>query len=278
MSIKQDQSGRRSVQVEVEVPGTPEQVWQAIATGPGISSWFVSTKVDGRVGGTFACDFGSGMVSSSNITEWQPPRRLVAEDQNWLQGGPSVATEWTVEARANGTCLVRVVHSLFASTDKWDNQLESTEQGWPSFFRVLRYYLTHHAGQRSATMTAMAMGSGTTDSMWTTLLGALGATAPRVGQKVSLQAPGATKLAATIERVELTGHGKGLEMRISEPVPGIVLTGVFECMGMLMANFQAYLYGDRAEKVANDRERWQAWLTQAFPNQQAVPPTACQQE
>ncbi len=43
MSVKQEAGGRRSVQVDVEVPGTPEEVWQAIATGPGISSWFVPT-------------------------------------------------------------------------------------------------------------------------------------------------------------------------------------------------------------------------------------------
>ena len=40
MSVKKEASGRHSVQVEVEVPGTPEEVWQAIATGPGISAWF----------------------------------------------------------------------------------------------------------------------------------------------------------------------------------------------------------------------------------------------
>ena len=44
MPVKKDSSGRRYVQAEVEVPGTPEQVWQAIATGPGISSWFVPTE------------------------------------------------------------------------------------------------------------------------------------------------------------------------------------------------------------------------------------------
>jgi hypothetical protein len=38
MSVKIEASGRRSVQVDVEVPGTPEEVWKAIATGPGISS------------------------------------------------------------------------------------------------------------------------------------------------------------------------------------------------------------------------------------------------
>ena len=44
MSVKKE-SGRRWVQVEVEVHGTPEEVWQALATGPGISSWFVATEV-----------------------------------------------------------------------------------------------------------------------------------------------------------------------------------------------------------------------------------------
>ena len=39
MSVKKEPSGRRSIQVEVEVPDTPEEVWQA--TGPGISAWFV---------------------------------------------------------------------------------------------------------------------------------------------------------------------------------------------------------------------------------------------
>jgi hypothetical protein len=32
MSVKKEPCGRRSVLVEVEVSGTPEEVWQAIAT------------------------------------------------------------------------------------------------------------------------------------------------------------------------------------------------------------------------------------------------------
>ena len=50
MSVKKETSGRRSVQVEVEMPGTPEEVWQAIATGPGISSWFVPAAFEARDG------------------------------------------------------------------------------------------------------------------------------------------------------------------------------------------------------------------------------------
>ena len=61
MSVKKEASGRRSIQVEVEVPGTPEQVWQAIATGPGVSSWFVPTDVEEKAGGTIVSRFGPGM-------------------------------------------------------------------------------------------------------------------------------------------------------------------------------------------------------------------------
>ncbi len=37
MSVNEEPSGRRSMTVEFEVDGTPEEVWQAIATGPGVS-------------------------------------------------------------------------------------------------------------------------------------------------------------------------------------------------------------------------------------------------
>src|SRR4029450_975720 len=162
MSVKKEASGRRSVQVEVEVPGTPEEVWQAIATGPGISSWFVPTEFEERDGKPVAVklNFGPGMESRSVVTAWDPPRRFAAQGEGW-GGSPPIADEWTVEARAGGTCIVRVVHSLFASTDDWDNQLEGTESGWAGYFRILRIYLTHFRGQRSAMMQWIAPAPGT---------------------------------------------------------------------------------------------------------------------
>jgi uncharacterized protein YndB with AHSA1/START domain len=46
MSVKKEASGRRSMQIEFEVPGTPEEVWRAIATGPGISSWLMPAEFE----------------------------------------------------------------------------------------------------------------------------------------------------------------------------------------------------------------------------------------
>src|SRR5262249_7559247 len=85
MSVKKEASGRRSVQVEVEVPGTPEEVWQAIATGPGISSWFVPTEIVEQDGKPVAVksNFGPGMESTATVISWDAPRKFTAESPGW---------------------------------------------------------------------------------------------------------------------------------------------------------------------------------------------------
>src|SRR5437868_1618542 len=117
MSVKKEPSGRRSVQVEVEVPGTPEEVWQAIATGPGISSWFVPAEFEEEGGKPVAVelDFGPAMESRSVVTAWNPPRMFVREGAGWVPGSPPIATEFSVEARAGGVCVVRVVEGVSQS-------------------------------------------------------------------------------------------------------------------------------------------------------------------
>src|SRR5262245_4433276 len=80
MSVKKEASGRRSVQLEIEVPGTPEEVWQAIATGPGISSWMVPAEFEEQGGKPVAVkmNFGPGMEIRSPVTAWEPPRKWTA--------------------------------------------------------------------------------------------------------------------------------------------------------------------------------------------------------
>ena len=147
MSVKVDKSGRRYIEVEVEVPGTPEEVWQAIATGGGVSSWFVPSEIDQREGGIVTSQFGPGMEGRAVITDWEPPRKFAAESHGLGEKAPAMATEWHVEARSGGVCVVRVVHSLFTESDEWDNQLESIESGWPIFFKILRMYFSNFRGQ-----------------------------------------------------------------------------------------------------------------------------------
>lgn len=264
MSVKKEASGRRSVEVAVEVPGTPQEVWQAIASGPGISSWFVPTVFedgDGRPAAV-TMNFGPGMVARSAVTAWDPPRRFAAQGEGW-GGSPPMATEWSVEARAGGVCIVRVVHSLFASTDDWDNQLEATESGWPAFFRTLRIYLTHFRGQRSALMQFVAPVAAPDAEAWDRLTAALGVKGLVVGQRWTTPA-GVPAQGGVVEY--MTQGPYDALLRLDTPGPGVMALGAFNCGGPSMVALNVYHYGDRAaETAARETPLWQAWMRDHFP-------------
>jgi uncharacterized protein YndB with AHSA1/START domain len=266
MSVKKEPNGRRSIQVEVEVPGTPEEVWQAIATGSGISSWFVPAEFEEQDGKPVAVkmEFGPGMDSRAAITAWEPRQhKWAGQSDGWVPGMPSIANEWSVEARGGGTCVVRIVTSLFASSDDWDNQLEATEHGWPGFFRTLRIYLTHFRGQRSVQMKWMAPVAGTEAEAWEKVTVALGVKGVSVGQRWTAPA-GVPALSGVVEYVSENPYD--LLLRVDKPGPGVAALGAFDCGGPIMVALGFYLYGDQAAAtVAREKPLWDAWFQEHFP-------------
>jgi len=207
-------------------------------------------------------NFGPGMESRAAVTAWDPPRMFAGQGEGW-GGSPPIATEWSVEAREGGVCVVRVVNSLFASSDDWDNQLEGTENGWPGFFRTLRIYLTHFRGQRSAIGQFMAPAAGTEAEAWETLMAALGLRGLRVGQRWTAPASVPT-LGGVAEYVNQSPND--VLLRLDKPVPGVAAIGSFNFGGQTMVALSLYLYGDQAAgAVARETPRWQAWLQECFP-------------
>jgi len=266
MPVKKDASGRRYVEAEVEVPGTPEEVWQAIATGPGISSWFVPTTVEERVGGSAVSDFGPGMESLATITTWDPPHRFVADSRDDMgPDDPTVATEWIVETRSGGTCVVRVVHSWFTSSDAWDEQFEWHTYGWLSFFRVLRLYLTHFRGQPSTSSQLTGPAPEPKTEVWNALTGVLGLGPTIIGQRVSTS-PDAPPLAGTVEWAGQPEFPEDVLVRLDEPAPGLVHIVLHPMGGQVYITIRFYLYGDEALAAATRVEpEWQAWMNAHFP-------------
>jgi len=265
MPVMKDASGRHSVEVETEVPGTPEEVWRAIATGPGISAWFVPTRLEEREGGAIVLDFGPGMESEAVIKVWDPPRRFVAENKEGMgPGSPTVADEWTVEAKSGGTCRVRVVHSWFASTDDWDNQFEAVEQGWPAFFRILKIYLAHFRGQASDLIPLMAMSPESKSAVWSRLLGSLGFGRLAEGQRVET-AHGAPRLAGVVDRV-VDKEREELFIRLEEPTSGVAHLSPMTMGNQVCLSVRLYLYGAQASAVAaREAPAWQAWIDGLLP-------------
>lgn len=265
MPVKRDPSGARYVEAEVEAPGTPEEVWRAIATGPGISSWFVPTRVEEHVGGAINSNFGPGMESLATITAWEPPYRYSADSRDDMgPGDPTIATEWSVEARSGGTCTVRVVHRWFTDSDAWDDQFEGHTYGWIAVFRVLRLYLDHFSGQDNASFQVIGIAPEPQDAAWATLTGSLGLTGAAVGERVSAS-DGAPPLAGV---VAWTGQPEWPEllMRLEEPTSGIVHMAPHAMGGQVYLMLRVYLFGEQAAAVAARAEpEWQAWVKERFP-------------
>ncbi|MCR9244664.1 MAG: SRPBCC domain-containing protein [bacterium] len=272
MPIRKDDSGRRFVAVEVDVPGTPEEVWDAIATGPGVTSWFVPTRVelgdDGQPARVIA-NFGPGMESVSTVTDWQPPQSFAAESKDLGPEAPSIATEWIVEAKGGGLCTVRVVHSLFTSADDWDDQLEGWEKGWPDFFRILALYLAHFRGQRCAPVQVQTWSELSAADAWEQFCSSAGidlagVAAAGEGGATLQTAAEVPVLAGHVERVGSAGHPQELLVRVTDPTPGIAHVFALAMGGKTLLSVRFYLYGDVDELAEQHGARWQGWLDSLF--------------
>jgi activator of Hsp90 ATPase-like protein len=260
MAIRKDGTGKRWVEMELIAQGTPEQVWHAMATGPGNSAWFTNATIEERAGGTVRFDFGDQGTSTGEVTAWEPPRRFGYIERDWSPGAPPVATEITIEARAGGTCVIRMVHSLFTSRDDWDDQLESFESGWPSFFAVLQLYLAHFAGMPGASIGAVAVLEGDQQELWKRLAESAGVDGANVGERRA-NAGDPEPLAGVIERVQQDQTGRFVAMRLESPSPGVALFATQRMTGKIYANVSIYFYGeDAAARAAASDARWKAWL------------------
>lgn len=246
------------LELSVEVPGTPEQVWQAVATGRGLSAWYLPTEVEERVGGAIHFTIGTDMGSDGEVTGWEPPRRF-AFDEDWagLMGvAPDalspLTAEIVVEARSGGTCVVRITSSGFGTGADWEQEWwDELAPSWVPYFENLRLYLTHFPGQEATRLEASASHPGDVEALWSTLRDALHLGAE--GDAVELR--GAT---GTVERL---GERQAL-VRLTTPVPGMLTVATYShTPGRATASVQGYLFSaDAPEHVRREEPAWRAWL------------------
>ncbi len=251
-----EQHPDRRIELEVEVDGTPEEVWRAIATGPGISSWYVPHQVEERLDGSTISSFGAGpeMQIAGRIVAWEPPSRVVFTG---AEAAATLAFEWLVEAREGGSCVVRLVNTGFGSGDEWDAQYDGMSEGWQLFLLNLQLHLRHFRGRSGRALLPMAMWSGSRREVWARLLSELGLPeAPAEGQHVRT-AGDAPVLAGTV----VVATPWRLALVVDEPAPGtafLAVEGAGEQMGV---SVWSYLYGDERDELADrDEPRWNEWL------------------
>lgn len=247
---------RRAIELEIEVPGTPEEVWRAIATGPGISSWYVPHDVEEREGGAAMASFGEGpeMQIPGRVAVWEPPHRIVFDGGEGVGG---LAFEWLVEARDQGTCVVRLVNSGFGDGEPWDDQYDAMTEGWQLFLSNLRLHMEHFAGRTATSMLPSVMWAGPRADAWQALTTGLGLPgAPTVGDHIAT-----TGDVPTLGGTVLVSDTWRLALLVDSPAPGTAFLAVEGDGDAVGVSVWTYLYDDEgAHAVDRDRPRWTAWL------------------
>jgi len=265
MGVKEDSGNRRYVEVSVCVPGTPEEVWEAVATGPGISCWFVPTDIEPHEGGAMCFHLGENMDAAGRVTGWSPPHRMTYEEVDWMEGAPPLATEVTVTSDGGGTCTVRMVHSLFTSNEDWDNQLESMEGGWPSFFQVLRLYMESYRGEPCVSLSFNGGFDGAVAEAMPFLKSKLGFSGGEAQAPLTfMPVPGSPLQAVDLSKGYVHGD-RDLLVRLADPEHGIVLVSVGEWNGGVILSLQLFFYGAEAANAAKGKnEQWRNWFGAHF--------------
>jgi uncharacterized protein YndB with AHSA1/START domain len=138
---------------EAEVPASPDEVWAAIASGPGIDSWFMGrSEVQPGPDGTVRTVFGE-YAPELGVTAWDPARRF-AYRSGEAPDGRFIAYEFLIEGRAGASTVLRTVTSGFLPGEDWAEEFEAMILGGEMYFRTLVEYLSHFAGRFAVPVTA----------------------------------------------------------------------------------------------------------------------------
>jgi len=238
----------RAIDLSVRVPGTPEDVWEAIATGPGITSWFVPHELAGGEGARVRMDFGGGFMDAASVTSWEPPHRLVLRGD----GDRALAYEWLVEARDGGGCVVRLVCTGFGRGEDWDAEYHGMSEGWPLFLENLRLHLTHFRGQQARAVIPSAPVAGSSESAFEAVCAALGVPSDLgVGDVLKTSAPGAPPLSGQVAAATTTTATRAYHLVLVTPVPGTALLSAEQTGDQVAVSLWLYLYGSDSTNTAD---------------------------
>jgi uncharacterized protein YndB with AHSA1/START domain len=237
---------------EITLDATPEQVWEAIATGQGIDACFMGVnQVEPREGGRTAMTI-AGHTEEGVVTAWEPGRRFAYRGES-PDGAQFMAFEWLIEGRDDGTCVLRLVQSGVLGDD-WETEYDALTKGWDMYLHTLAQYLEHFRGRPAVPVMVMLPGAGDADRVWPVLSAGLGLSGPVAeGDKVRLTPEGLDPIKGVVEWVSPEAMGvrgnDGL-YRFIRGYDGTVVAG-------------HHLFAGDVDPEEAERA-WRRWLTRLF--------------
>ncbi|MGW4485197.1 SRPBCC family protein [Amycolatopsis sp. NPDC004368] len=247
-------SNEFEVAKQVELPASPEAVWDAVATGPGIDSWFMGKhEVDA---GAQRIRFTMGeFTSEAEITTWDPPHRFAYRGAA-APDGSFDAFEFLVEAAEGGTSVLRFIHHGFTAQDWGEEYHESFGRGWDMYLHTLGQLLEHFPGRRARYVIASGPESSAKPEAWAKLVRALGLPeSPQAGQPVRFTADGIGPVEGVLDYS--TPHYAGIRTQ-----DALYRFHERSTLGMPIA-LGHHLFAAGAD-VEQETKAWQAWLEHAL--------------
>jgi len=233
---------------EIEVAATPEQVWEAIATGPGVDSWFMGrTTLGTDVGGSAALTM-LGHTEQATITAYEPGAHLGTRTAE-APDGRFMAFEYLIEGRGGDATVLRVVQSGMLGDD-WETEFEAMKAGWPIYLETLKQYLAHFTGRTPSVTTVFRPGAGGPDAVWKIVTDALGVT-PEVAEG---------------DRVRLPDGSEGVVFYANLPVNLGVRTdeGLYRFIHSGTGRGDALVLGHQNFAGRDEQPAWEAWTAERF--------------
>jgi hypothetical protein len=230
---------------DIEVDASIDDVWQAIATGPGIDSWFMGRNevADGVVRMVFA---------DLAITESEPGKRFAYVSPT-APDGRFIAYDFLIEGRAGGSTSIRVVASGFLPQDDWSDEYFAMTRGHALFFRTLIEYLTFFAGRAATPVAATSPDIVDWARAWAALAIELGLDRePRMGDHVTLTLAGRAPIDGTVYFVN--------EHTLGVRGPDTLYRFLRGLDRPMLAMHHVFAEVD----APTDEAAWQAWLVRVF--------------
>ncbi|MEV4199559.1 SRPBCC family protein [Micromonospora globbae] len=240
------------LQKDIELAATPEEVWDAIATGPGIDSWFMGrSEVEPREGGRTRFTM-AGQTEEATVTSWEPGKRFAYRSDPGPDG-TFMALEYLIEGRDQGSTVLRMVQSGVLG-DNWETEYEAMKVGWDMYLGTLAAYVAHFAGRSGAPVAAFRPGAGTPDQVWAAVAGAFGISGPVAeGQRARLTVDGLPPIDGV---VDLAGLPTYFGVRTDDALYRFLHSGTDRGNVLVLGHhlFAADQDPARAEQA------WQAWV------------------
>jgi uncharacterized protein YndB with AHSA1/START domain len=233
------------VQWQGELPGTPQDVWDAFTKRA--AGWLWNIDYEPRVGGA-----ERGVTSGGGtVTVWDPPRHFATRAERpdgWWNN-----LDYVLEPRAGGTFLRYTHTSVF--DDDYDRQLDCCRQHTAFYNHSLGEYVRHFSGCEPVYVAADAPDA-----------------SAQGGFATVRRALGVADDVAAGDRVRLTPAGL-------EPIEGVVDYATHAFLGVRSADalYRVYgrdawgwpvglghhLFADGADKAASE-QAWSGWLNGVF--------------